>query len=230
MFAIARTCRLLSNNVNTVEPIMTLKTGTIMRILVTGSTGFIGGHLAEQFLKDGHNVTVLDEMHPYYDLQIKEHTLDLHRSIADTEECDYAYVESDVRNSDLIDDLVKKADIVHQATRAGVRDSVAEPRVYDEVNVDGTLNILDAARETDIEGIVVASSSSVYGGCGKYVPFEETDPTPPVSPYGASELAAELYAAAYYGVYDISTIAAVFYGTVRGCDRIWLSRISSRGR
>ena len=187
-----------------------------MRILVTGGAGFIGGHLAEQFLRDGHDVTVLDEMHPYYDLQIKEHTLDLHRSIADTEGCDYAFVEGDVRNSDLVDDLVKKADVVfHQAARAGVRDSVAEPRVYDEVNVDGTLNILDAARETDIERIVVASSSSVYGGRGEYVPFEETDPTLPVSPYGASKLAAERYAAAYNEVYDISTVSLRYF-TVYG--------------
>lgn len=140
-----------------------------MRILVTGGAGFIGGHLVEQFLRDGHDVTVLDAMHPYYDLQIKEHTLNVQRSIADAEGCTYSFVEADVRNSGLVDDLVSKTDIVfHQAARAGVRDSVAEPRVYDEVNVDGTLNILDAARKTDIERVVVASSSSAYGGRGKY--------------------------------------------------------------
>ncbi|ELY79683.1 NAD-dependent epimerase/dehydratase [Natrinema pallidum DSM 3751] len=187
-----------------------------MRILVTGGAGFIGGHLAEQFLRGGHDVTVLDAMHPYYNLQIKEHTLDVHRSIADAEGCNYAFVEGDIRNSSLVDELVSETDIVfHQAARAGVRDSVAEPRVYDEVNVDGTLNILDAARETDIERIVVASSSSVYGGRGEYVPFEETDPTLPVSPYGASKLAAERYAAAYHEVYDISTVSLRYF-TVYG--------------
>lgn len=187
-----------------------------MRILVTGGAGFIGGHLVEQFLRDGHDVTVLDAMHPYYDLQIKEHTLNVQRSIADAEGCTYSFVEGDVRNSDLVDDLVSKTDIVfHQAARAGVRDSVAEPRVYDEVNVDGTLNILDAARETDIERIVVASSSSVYGGRGEYVPSEETDPTLPVSPYGASKLAAERYAAAYHEVYDIPTVSLRYF-TVYG--------------
>jgi len=187
-----------------------------MQILVTGGAGFIGGHLAEQFLRDGHDVTVVDSMHPYYDLRIKEQTLNVHRSIADAQECTYAFVKGDVRNSSLVDDLVSKTDIVfHQAARAGVRDSVAEPRVYDEVNVDGTLNILDAARKTDIERIVVASSSSVYGGRGEYVPFEETDPTLPVSPYGASKLAAERYAAAYHEVYDISTVSLRYF-TVYG--------------
>ena len=187
-----------------------------MRILVTGGVGFIGGHLAEQFLRDGHDVTVLDAMHPYYDLKVKEHALDVHRSIADTEGCDYAFLKGDVRNGDLVDDPVKKADIVfHQAARAGVRDSVAEPRVYNEVNVDGTLNILDTARETELERVLVASSSSVYGGRGEYVPFEETDPTLSVSPYETSKLAAERYAAAYDEVYDISTVSLRYF-TVYG--------------
>ena len=187
-----------------------------MRILVTGGVGFIGGHLAERFLRDGHDVTVLDAMHPYYDLQIKEHTLDIHQSLANAEDCTYEFVEGDVRNSSLVDDLVSTNDIVfHQAARAGVRDSVAEPRVYNEVNVDGTLNILEAARETDVERIVVASSSSVYGGRAEYVPFKETDPTLPVSPYGASKLAAERYAAAYHEVYDIPTVSLRYF-TVYG--------------
>lgn len=187
-----------------------------MRILVTGGAGFIGGHLAERFLRNGHDVTALDSMHPYYDLQIKKHTLDIHRSIADTEDCYYEFVKGDVRNSSLVDDLISANDIVfHQAARAGVRDSVAEPRVYNEVNVDGTLNILEAARETDVDRIVVASSSSVYGGRPEYVPFEETDPTLPVSPYGTSKLAAERYAAAYHEVYDIPTVSLRYF-TVYG--------------
>ena len=151
-----------------------------MHILVTGGAGFIGGHLAEAFLSDGYDVTVLDAMDPFYDLGIKEHTLEVHRETADTVGVGYEFVEGDVRDADLVTDLVDEADFVyHQAAKAGVRPSVEAPREYNEVNVDGTLNLLDAARETDIERFVMASSSSVYGGRQEYLPFSETDPTHP---------------------------------------------------
>lgn len=105
-----------------------------MRVLVTGGADFIGGHLAERFLSDGHSVTVLYSMHPYYDCRIKEHTLAKHSSVAEARGSAYAFV-------------------------------------------GGTLNIHKTARETDIERVVVATSSSVYGGRGDYMPFDETDST-----------------------------------------------------
>jgi UDP-glucose 4-epimerase len=186
-----------------------------MQILVTGGAGFIGGHLAERFLADGHDVTVLDTMHPYYDPGIKERTVEVHRETAADAGTDYEFVEGDVRDEDLVGDLVGDADYVfHQAARAGVRDSVAEPRVYDEVNVDGTLNVLDAARATDVERIVMASSSSVYG-VPEYLPYDEGHPTTPVSPYGASKLAAERYLCAYSEVYDLPAVALRYF-TVYG--------------
>jgi UDP-glucose 4-epimerase len=187
-----------------------------MHVLVTGGAGFIGGHLAEAFLADGHDVTVLDAMDPFYDLGIKEHTIGVHQEAATDRGVDYRFVEGDVRNADLVADLVADTDYVyHQAAKAGVRPSVEAPREYDAVNVDGTLNLLDAARETEVDRFVLASSSSVYGGRQAYLPFSETDPTMPVSPYGASKLAAERYAAAYHEVYGVPTVSLRYF-TVYG--------------
>ncbi|WP_225335250.1 SDR family oxidoreductase [Halomicrobium urmianum] len=186
-----------------------------MTVLVTGGAGFIGGHLAERFVADGHDVIVLDNLDPFYHLDIKRHTIDVHRETAADGGGSYEFVEGDVRDADLVDDLVGRADyIYHQAAQAGVRPSVEDPRKYDEVNVDGTLNLLDAARDTGVERFVMASSSSVYGK-PRYLPYDEEHPTTPVSPYGASKLAAERYACAYSEVYDLPAVALRYF-TVYG--------------
>jgi UDP-glucose 4-epimerase len=185
-----------------------------MNILVTGGAGFIGGHLAAEFVRDGHDVVVLDNLNEFYDTALKE------RHVAAAREATaaggtYEFVEGDVRNETLVEDLVEDVDYVfHQAARAGVRASVADPRLYDEVNVDGTLNLLDAAREHGIERLVVASSSSVYGK-PRYLPYDEEHPTTPISPYGASKLAAERYACAYAEVYDLPVVTLRYF-TVYG--------------
>ncbi|MDG5759861.1 SDR family oxidoreductase [Natronococcus sp. A-GB1] len=186
-----------------------------MRVLVTGGAGFIGGHLAESFAKAGHDVTVLDNLDPYYDTGIKERTIELGRAATAENEGAYALVEGDVRNATLVDELVGDADVVyHQAAQAGVRTSVEDPRKPNSINVDGTLNVLDAARETDLERVVLASSSSVYGK-PEYLPYDEDHPTAPVSPYGVSKLAAEQYARVYGEVYGLPTVSLRYF-TVYG--------------
>src|SRR6056297_799704 len=186
-----------------------------MQILVTGGAGFIGGHLAERFVRDGHDVVVLDNLDPFYDLDIKEYNVETARETAAGTDGSYDLVEGDVRDADLVADLVTDADYVyHQAAQAGVRPSVKNPRKYDEVNVDGTLNLLDACRDEGIERFVMASSSSVYGK-PQYLPYDEQHPTTPVSPYGASKLSAERYACSYGEVYDLPTVALRYF-TVYG--------------
>jgi UDP-glucose 4-epimerase len=185
-----------------------------MEILVTGGAGFIGGHLAEQFVADGHDVRVLDNLDPFYDIGIKEHTIERCRAEAN-DGGSYEFIEGDVREQSTVEEVVSGVDMIyHQAAQAGVRPSVDDPRKYNAVNVDGTLNILDAAREADVERLVYASSSSVYGK-PQYLPYDEEHPTTPVSPYGASKLAAERYVCAYNEVYDINTVALRYF-TVYG--------------
>ncbi|WP_436902335.1 SDR family oxidoreductase [Halovenus halobia] len=186
-----------------------------MEILVTGGAGFIGGHLAEQFVADGHDVRVLDNLDPFYDVGIKQHTIERCQEVAADGDGSYEFIDGDVRDEETVTEVVAGADMVyHQAAQAGVRPSVEDPRKYNEVNVDGTLNVLDAARNSGVERVVYASSSSVYGK-PKYLPYDEKHPTTPVSPYGASKLAAERYVCAYNEVYDINTVALRYF-TVYG--------------
>ncbi|WP_415380205.1 NAD-dependent epimerase/dehydratase family protein [Halosimplex sp. TS25] len=185
-----------------------------MDILVTGGAGFIGGHLAEAFARDGHDVVALDNFDPYYDRRIKEYNVEAGGAAASESDGSYELVEGDVRDADIVDDLVADAEYVyHQAAQAGVRADIS-PRKYDEVNVDGTLNVLDAAREHGVERFVLASSSSVYGK-PRYLPYDEDHLTTPVSPYGASKLASERYAMVYGERYDIPAVALRYF-TVYG--------------
>jgi len=186
-----------------------------MQVLVTGGAGFVGGHLVESFARDGHDVTVLDDFTPYYDVRLKEHNVAVGREAAREGGGSYELVRGDVCDPETVARVVAPADVVfHQAAQAGVRTSVDEPRVVDEINVDGTLNVLDAARDADVERVVFASSSSVYG-VPEYLPYDESHPTLPVSPYGASKLAAEQYAHAYYQVYGLPTVSLRYF-TVYG--------------
>ena len=186
-----------------------------MTILVTGGAGFIGGHLAEAFVRDGHDVVALDNFEPYYDVGIKEHNVEVAREAADDGDGTYELVRGDVRDESVVDELVSDAEYVfHQAAQAGVRTSVENPRKPNGVNVGGTLNVLEAARHTGVERVVLASSSSVYGK-PEYLPYDEDHPTEPVSPYGVSKLAAEEYARVFHELFGLPVVSLRYF-TVYG--------------
>ncbi|SDJ69953.1 UDP-glucose 4-epimerase [Halovenus aranensis] len=186
-----------------------------MNVLVTGGAGFIGGHISEHLAGSGHDVTVIDNFEPYYDLGIKEHNVEAAREAAADAGGSYELVRESITDATLVDDLVANSDVIyHQAAQAGVRKSVDEPAKVNSYNVDGTVNVLDAARKHDVDRVVVASSSSVYGK-PDYLPYDEAHPTTPVSPYGVSKLATEQYARVYSEIYGLPTVSLRYF-TVYG--------------
>jgi UDP-glucuronate 4-epimerase len=184
-----------------------------MNILVTGAAGFIGSHLCERLLANGHEVTGIDNFDPFYDRDIKEANLEgafKHKN--------YHFAERDIRDQSGIEKLLEARAtdvIVHLAARAGVRPSIADPAGTYDVNVNGTLFLLEAARKSSVKKFVFASSSSVYGNNEK-VPFSETDPVDdPISPYAASKKAGELLCYTYHHLYDMD-ISCLRFFTVYG--------------
>ena len=143
------------------------------RALVTGGAGFIGSHLVDSLLIDGWHVTTLDNFDPFYDRAVKERNVARHRH-----QERFTLVEADVRDAAAIKALPGGYDaIVHLAARAGVRPSIEDPLGYQEVNVQGTQNLLEAARAWRVPTFVFGSSSSVYG-VNPRVPWREDDAPP----------------------------------------------------
>ncbi|MCO8244777.1 MULTISPECIES: GDP-mannose 4,6-dehydratase [unclassified Haladaptatus] len=186
-----------------------------MRVLVTGGAGFIGGHLAETITERGHDVTVLDNLEPYYDLGIKKRNIEMGRKAASDGDGDYEFIEGSVNDTDLLEELTTNIDVLyHQAAQAGVRTSVEQPKKVNRYNVDGMVNVLEAARKADVERVVNASSSSVYGK-PDYLPYDESHPNTPISPYGVSKVAAEHYVRVYHEIYGLPTVSLRYF-TVYG--------------
>ncbi|MBN1765526.1 MAG: GDP-mannose 4,6-dehydratase [Sedimentisphaerales bacterium] len=184
-----------------------------MKIVVTGAAGFIGSHLSEALLAQGVHVVGLDNFDDFYDPAVKRDNLSVCR-----ENNLFTLIEGDIRDRVCIDSILSAQDIdmiVHLAARAGVRPSITDPLGYQDVNVTGTLVLLEAAREYGIKKFIFASSSSVYGN-NKKVPFSEEDNVDfPISPYAATKKAGELICHTYHHLYDIDITCLRFF-TVYG--------------
>ncbi len=183
------------------------------KILITGGAGFIGSHLIEKLLAEGRRIVCLDSFNDYYDPAIKRENI---RPSLDNP--DLELIEGDILDAPLLDDLFAKHKfdtIVHLAARAGVRPSLRDPLLYEQVNCIGTLNLLERARAAQVGHFVFGSSSSVYGTNSK-VPFSETDPiNKPVSPYATTKRSGELMCYTYNHLYDLPVTALRFF-TVYG--------------
>src|SRR5215212_4988350 len=171
-------------------------------VLVTGGAGFIGSHLVARLLAEGQwRVTVVDDFNDFYDPALKRRNVGPHLGGEG-----FALREADIRDRAALGEVFKETSfdcIVHLAARAGVRPSLAEPVLYIETNVNGTVNLLELAREHGVGQFVFGSSSSVYGENEK-VPFAEDDPvTRPISPYAATKAAGELLCHTYSHLFGV---------------------------
>ncbi len=184
-----------------------------MKIIVTGGAGFIGSHLCEKLLSLGNEVVCIDNLCDFYDPTIKR--TNLNNSLNNS---NYTFYENDIRDLAVMDRIISTEMpdmIVHLAAMAGVRPSIQNPQLYYDVNVQGTLNLLELCKKYEIRKFVFASSSSVYGNNPK-TPFSEEDFVDnPISPYAATKKAGELLCHTYYHLYQISTACLRFF-TVYG--------------
>ena len=183
------------------------------KILITGVAGFIGFHLAESLLKDGFNIVGIDNLNDYYDVNLKKDRL---KKIIDNK--NFVFEECDISDRDSLNKIFKiykPTKVVNLAAQAGVRYSLENPYAYMNSNLVGFLNVIEQCRHNDVQGLIYASSSSVYGGNTK-VPFDVKDQTDnPISLYGATKKANELIAQTYSHLYDLNTTGLRFF-TVYG--------------
>lgn len=189
-----------------------------MRILVTGGAGFIGSHLCERLLSSGHDLVVIDNFNNFYDPSQKRRNIEQVALAACTSGRDFILCDGDIRDDEFIAAVFaqEKPDLViHLAAAAGVRPSIENPFLYEAVNVRGTMNLLEAARNNGVRPFIFASSSSVYGDNPK-VPFAESDPVDnPISPYAATKKAGELICHTYHHLHRMN-IACLRFFTVYG--------------
>jgi UDP-glucuronate 4-epimerase len=183
-----------------------------MKVLVTGGAGFIGSHLAERLLDRGHEVVCLDNFNDFYDPALKRRNIE--KAFWSNR---YTLVTGDILDRELLARVFSTSfdAVVHLAAYAGVRPSIERPDIYQRVNVEGTLNLLERCRLHGVDRFIFASSSSVYGGRTE-VPFkEEDDIMRPISPYAATKVAGEAMCYTFHHLFGMN-VHALRYFTVYG--------------
>jgi UDP-glucuronate 4-epimerase len=185
-----------------------------MHFLVTGGAGFIGSHVCERLLRDGHNVWAFDDLNDFYDPAFKRRNLRELHALAKP----FEFIHGDITDRAALDDAFSSAkfdQVIHLAARAGVRPSLERPALYQRVNVEGTANVLEAARVAGVKKITIASSSSVYG-INSRAPFSELEPVKSaISPYAVSKLACEGLGHVWHQIYKMD-VAMLRFFTVYG--------------
>jgi len=171
------------------------------RALVTGGAGFIGSHIVERLLKEDFHVTVLDNLSAGRLNNIKTHSTNKN----------FVFVKGDIRDNQTVEKALRNVDVVfHEAAFVGGPQSVKKPLVTNAINIDGTLNLLEASREHEVERVVLASSAAVYGD-QETVPIKEDAVLHPASPYAVSKRATELYAEFYYKTLGLETVCLRYF-------------------
>ena len=187
-----------------------------MRVLVTGAAGFIGSHTCESLMKRGNSVVAIDVVNDYYDVKTKNQTISDLKLLAQHLDADFIFHKVDFRNKEDISRILNDSShpidkICHLGAQAGVRYSVENVEEVIDINIVGTITILEAARKKGIKDLVIASSSSVYGQ-DSASPFSETAKCDrPISPYAASKKACELFGHTYYHLYNFNVTMLRFF-------------------
>ena len=184
-----------------------------MKILVTGGAGFIGSHVSERLVRDGHTVSIIDDLNDFYARELKLENL---REVREAGR--FTFFEEDICDEGRVSQIVNEQRphaIIHLAARAGVRPSIKEPLLYEKVNIQGTMILLEAARKAGVKQFLFASSSSIYGIANR-VPFSEEDHLNlPISPYAATKISGEKLCYTYSHLYGLN-IACLRFFTVYG--------------
>jgi UDP-glucose 4-epimerase len=169
-----------------------------MRALVTGGAGFIGSNIVRLLIEEGHRVTVLDNLLSGYADNLAPFP-------------QVAFIQGDIRNPEQVEQAVQDVDVIfHLAASVGNRRAIEHPLDDSEINVMGTLRILEAARQHGVQKVVISSSAGIFGEL-KTLPIREDHPIEPISPYGASKLAAEKHGLAYSYLYDMDVVALRYF-------------------